>query len=175
MQQMKVMLNLPLMKFILLILIPMQAQDNLMKTIMWSIVIVRFLGVSKPVEQKSYILITLLPIFGVFQGLHLIFLPFGMAITQILTALDMEDLTDPFTITLTTVLVAFGGMILFIHLLVITEAFIILMGLVSALDIMVGIEIIGRIAIIAGIVLIITIGMTTSKETVEIIKAPLLE
>jgi hypothetical protein len=49
------------------------------------------------------------------------------------------------------------------------------MGLVSALDIMVGIEIIGRIAIIAGIVLIITIGMTTSKETVEIIKAPLLE
>jgi hypothetical protein len=87
----------------------------------------------------------------------------------------MEDLTDPFIITLTTVLVAFGGMILFIHLLVITEAFIILMGLVSALDIMVGIEIIGRIAIIAGIVLIITIGMTTSKETVEIIKAPLLE
>ena len=98
-----------------------------------------------------------------------------MAITQILTALDIEDLTDPFTITLTTVLVAFGGMILFIHLLVITEAFIILMGLVSALDIMVGIEIIGRIAIIAGIVLIITIGMTTSKETGEIIKAPLLE
>ena len=72
--------------------------------------------VSKPVEQKSYILITLLPIFGVFQGLHLIFLPFGMAITQILTALDMEDLTDPFIITLTTVLVAFGGLILFIHL-----------------------------------------------------------
>ena len=84
-----------------------------------------------------------------------------MAITQILTALDMEDLTYPFTITLTTVLVAFGGMILFIHLLVITEAFIILMGLVSALDIMVGLEIIGRIAIIAGIVLIITIEMTT--------------